>query len=112
MVGESGCGKSTTGRIIAGLLPPTSGEILFKGTDITKAGNEAYREYRKSVQIVHQDPYALLNPTQTIRQIITTPLLVHNKVKDRNHAERRATELLQIVDLTSQGLSRQNTPIN
>ncbi len=100
LVGESGCGKSTTGRMVAGLLPPSSGEILFKGSNITQTGSEAYREYRKSVQIVHQDPYASLNPTQTIRQIITTPLLVHNKVKDRNHAERRATELLEIVDLT------------
>ena len=100
LVGESGCGKSTTGRMVAGLLPPSSGEILFKGSNITQTGSESYREYRKSVQIVHQDPYASLNPTQTIRQIITTPLLVHNKVKDRNHAERRATELLEIVDLT------------
>ncbi|MFN8445254.1 MAG: ABC transporter ATP-binding protein [Caldilineaceae bacterium] len=100
LVGESGCGKSTTGRIVAGLLPPTSGQIIFKGTDLTQAGKDAYSDYRRSVQIVHQDPYASLNPTQTIRQIITTPLLIHHKVKDRNHAERRATELLEIVDLT------------
>ncbi len=100
LVGESGCGKSTTGRMVAGLLAPSSGEILFKGRNISDTKSDSFREYRKAVQIVHQDPYASLNPTQTIRQIITTPLLVHNKVKDHNHAERRATELLEIVDLT------------
>lgn len=100
LVGESGCGKSTTGRMAAGLLAPSEGSVLFRGQDITQASGKAYRDYRKAVQIIHQDPYASLNPTQTIRQIITTPLLRHSKVKDRTQAERRATELLEIVDLT------------
>ncbi len=100
LVGESGCGKSTTGRMVAGLLPPTSGDILFEGRSITKLDSEGFRKYRQGVQIIHQDPYSSLNPTQSIRDIITAPLLRHRKVKDRAGAERRALELLEIVDLT------------
>ncbi len=100
LVGESGCGKSTTGRMVAGLLPPTSGQILFKGQDISKLDRESYRAYRRAVQIVHQDPYASLNPTHTVREIITAPLLRHKKAHSRADAEKRAIELLEIVDLT------------
>lgn len=100
LVGESGCGKSTTGRMVAGLLPISAGEISFRGKDLTRMSGQEFQEYRRAVQIVHQDPYASLNPTQTIRQIITAPLLRHRKVKDNAHAERRAQELLEIVDLT------------
>lgn len=100
LVGESGCGKSTTGRMAAGLLPISTGEVLFRGQDIAKMDGDAHQEYRRAVQIVHQDPYASLNPTQTIRQIITVPLLHHKKARDRADAERRAIELLEIVDLT------------
>jgi peptide/nickel transport system ATP-binding protein len=100
LVGESGCGKSTTGRMVAGLLPPTSGHILFEGRDISRMSAEEYRRYRHAVQIVHQDPYASLNPTQTVRQMITTPLLRHKKVSGRQEGERRALELLEVVDLT------------
>ncbi len=103
LVGESGCGKSTTGRMVAGLLPPTAGQILFKGQDITKMDRESYRAYRRAVQIVHQDPYASLNPTHTVREIITAPLLRHKKVRSRSEAEQRAIELLEIVDLTPAG---------
>lgn len=100
LVGESGCGKSTTGRMAAGLLPVSAGQILFEGQDISKMGADEYRKYRHAVQIIHQDPYASLNPTQSIRQIITTPLLRHKKVSSRAGAEERAIELLEIVDLT------------
>lgn len=100
LVGESGCGKSTTGRIAAGLLPVTSGQVLYRGKDIKTMNQEAYRAYRHAVQIVHQDPYASLNPTQTIRQIITTPLLRHRNLPSRVEAEKQAVELLEIVDLT------------
>jgi len=99
LVGESGCGKSTTGRMVAGLLPPSDGQLLFRGRNLAQMNKEEYRDYRRAVQIVHQDPYASLNPVQTVRQMLTTPLLHHNKVKDRAGAERRAQELLEVVDL-------------
>lgn len=100
LVGESGCGKSTTGRMAAGLLPVTDGQVLFRGKDIAQMDRAEFQQYRRAVQIVHQDPYASLNPTQTVRQIITAPLYRHGKVKDRAQAERRAREILEIVDLT------------
>jgi peptide/nickel transport system ATP-binding protein len=99
LVGESGCGKSTTGRLVAGLLPPTAGQIRFQGEDIHTMERPAYRRYRHAVQIVHQDPYASLNPTQTVRQIITTPLLRHGQSLSRAHAEKQAIHLLEVVDL-------------
>ncbi|HRW09398.1 MAG TPA: dipeptide/oligopeptide/nickel ABC transporter ATP-binding protein, partial [Caldilineaceae bacterium] len=100
LVGESGCGKSTTGRMVVGLLPPSTGSIAYKGQDISKLGRNDYQAYRRAVQIIHQDPYASLNPTQTVRQMLTTPLLRHNKVSGVSAAEKRAAELLEIVDLT------------
>jgi peptide/nickel transport system ATP-binding protein len=99
-VGESGCGKSTTGRLAAGLLSPTSGQILFQGQDISQIDRATFRRYRHAVQIVHQDPYASLNPTQSVRQIITTPLLRHGSSRNRTHAEEQAMRLLEVVDLT------------
>ncbi len=100
LVGESGCGKSTTGKIMAGLLKATGGQVLYDNKPIDRLSAEEYREYRHAVQIIHQDPYASLNPVQTIQQIITTPLLHHRKVNGAQEAYRRAIELLEIVDLT------------
>jgi peptide/nickel transport system ATP-binding protein len=100
LVGESGCGKSTIGRMVAGLLEATSGEVLFEGKSIKQLDSAAFRRYRQSVQIIHQDPYSSLNPTHTVRQILTAPLLRHNKVKAGAAAEKRVTELLEVVDLT------------
>jgi peptide/nickel transport system ATP-binding protein len=100
LVGESGCGKSTTGKMIAGLLPASSGRILYEGKEINNLGPQEYRNYRHSVQIIHQDPYASLNPVQTVQQIITTPLLRHKKARDRQQAIDQAIRLLEIVDLT------------
>src|SRR5690606_21579838 len=100
LVGESGCGKSTTGKMIAGLLPPTSGRILYEGKPINKLTPADYRRYRHAVQIIHQDPYASLNPVQTVRQLITTPLLHHTKVSSNRQANQRALEPLGSVALT------------
>jgi peptide/nickel transport system ATP-binding protein len=100
LVGESGCGKSTTGRMVAGLLPATSGQVVFEGQDIAKLDTNGYRRYRQGVQIIHQDPYASLNPTHAVREILTAPLLRHGKAKSRSAADARAMELLEIVDLT------------
>lgn len=100
LVGESGCGKSTTGRMVVGLLPQSEGEIFYQGQDIARMNRNDYQAYRRAVQIIHQDPYASLNPTQPVRQMITTPLLRHKKAGSTSAAEKRAGELLEIVDLT------------
>jgi peptide/nickel transport system ATP-binding protein len=73
LVGESGCGKSTTGSMVAGLLPVSAGQVLYMGQDITRMNRAQFKQYRHGVQIVHQDPYASLNPTQTIEQMLTAP---------------------------------------
>jgi oligopeptide/dipeptide ABC transporter ATP-binding protein len=100
LVGESGCGKTTTGKMVAGLLKPTSGSIWYAGQDLSTIPDAEYRKYRLAVQIVHQDPYASLNPAHTVLDIINAPLLRHKLVASRTAARNRARELLQIVDLT------------
>jgi oligopeptide/dipeptide ABC transporter ATP-binding protein len=100
LVGESGCGKTTTGKMAAGLLDPTEGQILFEGKDITKLSTAEYMHYRRSVQMVHQDPFSSLNPVRTIYETISAPLLFHKLVKDDREARRRSVEILEMVDLT------------
>ncbi len=100
LVGESGCGKTTTGKIICGLLPPSSGTIAFEGEDISALRGADYRRFRRSVQIIHQDPYASLNPTQTVYDMLSYPLIAHKLAKTRRAALRRVQELLSLVDLT------------
>ncbi len=99
LVGESGCGKTTTGKILAGLLEPTGGRVLFEGQDVSTLKGEVYRRYRRAVQIIHQDPYASLNPTQSVLEIMSYPLLRHGFAK-RKGARERASELLELVGLT------------
>lgn len=100
LVGESGCGKSTTGRMLVNLLEPTSGEIIYNNEDITKANKKRVKELRKEIQIIFQDPYASLNPRTTIGDIIAEPIKV-NKITDRNNVEKRVKELLECVGLAS-----------
>jgi len=100
LVGESGCGKTTLGKTIAGLIKPTSGKILFMGRDIHEMSREEYMEYRRSVQMIHQDPYASLNPTKTILQTLMTPLRRWGIAKTRREAEEKVAELLETVGLT------------
>ncbi|MCX7845196.1 MAG: ABC transporter ATP-binding protein [Dictyoglomaceae bacterium] len=100
LVGESGCGKTTTGKLIAGLLKPTSGEILFHGKDIWRMNKEEFKNYRKAVQIVHQDPYSSLNPVKTVYDILSAPLLKHHLISSNGQCEEKISELLKIVDLT------------
>jgi peptide/nickel transport system ATP-binding protein/oligopeptide transport system ATP-binding protein len=98
LVGESGCGKSTTGRTIIRLLDPTGGKILFKGRDITEYSRKQMREVRREMQIIFQDPYASLNPRMTVRDIIAEPLRINKVYKDRD-GKKRVGELLELVGL-------------
>jgi oligopeptide/dipeptide ABC transporter ATP-binding protein len=100
LVGESGCGKTTTGKVIAGLLSPSTGQVLFEGRDIWQMERRDFKRYRTAVQLIHQDPYASLNPMQKIYDIITAPLFRHNLVSSRAHAWQRCIELFNIVGLT------------
>ena len=98
LVGESGCGKSTTARLILRLLEPTSGKISFLGEDISSLDSEAMRNRRKDLQIVFQDPYASLNPRMTIRQIIAEPLIVHGMADSPNDV--RIDEIMELCGLS------------
>jgi len=100
VVGESGCGKTTIGKMIAGIYKPTSGQVLFDGKDIWNLSKREYYEYRKSVQMVHQDSYAALNPARTIFQSLSAPLLHYKLVKNTEDARSKLEELLTLVGLT------------
>src|SRR5215216_3618628 len=103
LVGESGCGKTTTGRMIAGLLPTSSGRILYRGKDIATLARSDHKEFRLGVQMVHQDPYASLNPIQTIYEMLAAPLRHHGFSAGEADTKRRVGELLEVVDLTPPG---------
>lgn len=98
LVGESGCGKSTTARLILRLLEPTSGKISFLGEDISALDTEGMRQRRKDLQIVFQDPYASLNPRMTIRQIIAEPLIVHGLAE--SPIDPRVDEIIELCGLS------------
>lgn len=100
LVGESGSGKTTTAKMIAGLRRPTLGRMLYKGRDVATLADEALKEFRRAVQIVHQDPYASLNPIRTVYQTLSAPLLKHRIVGGKRAVEERARELLHLVGLT------------
>ena len=97
-MGESGCGKSTTGRTIIGLYPSTSGEIIYDGVDITKLSSKQLMPYRKKMQMIFQDPYASLNPRMTVADIVGEPLDIHNIASNKERQER-IYELLNKVGL-------------
>jgi oligopeptide/dipeptide ABC transporter ATP-binding protein len=100
LVGESGCGKSTTGRMMAGLLEPSEGRVLYGGTEVGSLPEEERKSFRRAVQIIHQDPYASLNPIRSVTQILSAPLQRHKLVKSRTELKTRLRKLLETVGLT------------
>ena len=99
VVGESGCGKSTTGRAILRLLEPTGGEVLFEGEDLNKLNKEEMRKKRKDLQIIFQDPFSSLNPRKTISQTIAEALKLNKIVTDKQQMQQRVLELMETVGL-------------
>jgi oligopeptide/dipeptide ABC transporter ATP-binding protein len=104
LVGESGCGKSTTARCVLRLIEPTSGEVVFRGRDVLKLGRKDLRKLRADLQIVFQDPYASLNPRMQVWSIIAEPLIVHGM--PAKAAKARANELLELVRLRPEHANR------
>ncbi|WP_063978461.1 ABC transporter ATP-binding protein, partial [Kitasatospora sp. Root187] len=104
LVGESGCGKSTTGRMLVRLLDPTAGQVSFRGKDITRTTQRELRPLRRKFQMIFQDPFASLNPRQTVQQIIAAPL----RAQDTPAAEisREVRDLVQLVGLAPEHLDR------
>lgn len=100
LVGESGCGKSTTGRLVTRLLTPNSGEVIFNGTDISGYNENQMRPLRKDMQMVFQDPYASLNPRMKVKELVAEPLLIHTKLSTKER-DKLACELLETVGLNS-----------
>jgi oligopeptide transport system ATP-binding protein len=105
LVGESGCGKSTLGRAVLRLTEPTSGQILFRGNDLSHLSNSAMREQRRHLQIIFQDPYASLNPRMTVSQIISEPLETFRLARGQAKKER-VQELMEMVGLSARFLKR------
>ncbi|MGQ0654889.1 MAG: ABC transporter ATP-binding protein [Betaproteobacteria bacterium] len=106
LVGESGCGKTTTGRCVLLLERPTSGKITFEGVDLATLSADALRRTRRRMQVIFQDPYSSLNPRMTIGQIIAEPLKVHGIVPDEAKRDARVRELLEQVGLLAQHARR------
>jgi len=99
LVGESGCGKSTTGRAIVKLDPPTDGKIVFEGKDLATVGSSELRKIRTQMQIIFQDPYSSLNPRKRVGDLLAEPLLAH-KLATKEEASKKVEEMLEIVGLT------------
>ncbi len=99
VVGESGCGKSTLGRVILHLLESTDGELFYEGQDITKLTKSEFRELRKKMQIIFQDPFSSLNPRMTVSEIIKEPIIIHKTIRDKREIDKKVSELMDTVGL-------------
>jgi len=99
LVGESGCGKTTTGRCILQLYRPTAGEVIFEGQDLTKMKTSEVRKFRRNMQLIFQDPYSSLDPRQNCASIIGEPLIIHKMIKSKQEYRDRVAELFSVVGL-------------
>ncbi len=106
LVGESGCGKSTTGRLILRLIEPTSGQVYFDGQDITGLSEQQMIALRRDMQIIFQDPFASLNPRMTVRDIVAEALIIHRLAGTAQEREDRVVELLETVGLNADHMRR------
>jgi oligopeptide transport system ATP-binding protein len=106
LVGESGCGKSTTGRCVLRLIEPTAGEVLFEGRDVGAMGGEEMRALARDMQIIFQDPFASLNPRMTVGAIVGEGLVIHKLADGARAIEERVAELLQTVGLSADQMRR------
>jgi len=106
LVGESGCGKSTLGRCILRLIEPTSGQVLFKGKDITQLSPNEMRKLRRNMQIIFQDPYASLNPRMTVEEILSEPLEIHQIGTSQHERKQRILKLLDLCGLRREAIAR------
>ena len=106
LVGESGCGKSTLGRCILRLIEPTSGQIFYKGQEITRASPAEMRKLRRNMQIIFQDPYASLNPRMTVEDILGEPIDIHGLAESKEARRKRIVELLDLCGLRREAIAR------
>ncbi|WP_139891422.1 MULTISPECIES: ABC transporter ATP-binding protein [unclassified Bacillus (in: firmicutes)] len=105
IVGESGCGKSTTGRLLMRLIDPTEGSIVFEDKEIMSMSKKQLRQVRRDIQMVFQDPYASLNPRHSVQQILEEPLIVHG-IGNKKERANRVAEMIDVVGLSSYHLKR------
>ena len=106
LVGESGCGKSTTGRCIMRLIEPTSGTVIFDGQDVSQLKGKDLKKMRHDMQYIFQDPYASLNPRMTIGEIVSEPLVIHGEMTDKAERMDHVRHLLDIVGLNPEHINR------
>ncbi|HET7049771.1 MAG TPA: dipeptide ABC transporter ATP-binding protein [Solirubrobacteraceae bacterium] len=106
IVGETGCGKSTTARLLVRLLDPTSGSIVFEGVDIAKASGASLKELHRKVQIIFQDPYSSLNPRKTVGSIISDPYIIHGMYTGEGERKKQVQELMDRVGLNPEHYNR------
>lgn len=106
LVGESGCGKSTTGRSIMRLTEPTSGKVIFDGEDVAKKSHKELKKMRHDMQYIFQDPYASLNPRMTIGEIISEPMVIHHEYENKEERMDRVRDLIEKVGLNPEHINR------
>jgi peptide/nickel transport system ATP-binding protein/oligopeptide transport system ATP-binding protein len=106
IVGESGCGKSTTARLVTRLLEPTSGEVHYQGTDIAHMSRAELKPLRRDMQMIFQDPYSSLNPRKTVGSIIGEPFIIHDVERDEDKRKRQVQELMDLVGLNPEHYNR------